>query len=179
MFFRIVTLLLCLCLLLLGVLLLPSAFSHADENKGPEKPEAEASNVQTEEQIIKTLVETASIILIAKVQNAPPSPEKLENEKPSEPKIDLQKELDRAREETTQTFSGLDVGPLIRLRTIETIKGPQTQILSIPNTDEDLKRAMPGDFFLIMLGVNHPDAIKPISSMDDPWVKRVKLALAH
>jgi len=52
MFFRIVTLLLCLCLLLLGVLLLPSAFSHADENKGPEKPEAEASNVQTEEQII-------------------------------------------------------------------------------------------------------------------------------
>jgi len=169
MFFKIAVTIFCVGLLTFGVLL-PNAFS--------EEVEVKDTAVQSDIQTLKNLVEASSIILIAKVEIPRTSSEKIEKSKPADNQIDLQKELDRAREETSRTFSGLNVGKLIHLNTVETLKGPQTQSLSLPMTDPDLKNAITGDLFLIMMGSNHPDAIRKISSVEDSWVERVKKALS-
>lgn len=173
MFSRIVMSLLCFGVLSFAILI-PAALSQAKGKSEPETP-----TPQIDMQVTKDLVKAASIILIAEVQVVQ-SPSKTPNTaQSSDSKIDLQKELDRTREETSRTYTGLTVGSLVRLNTVETLKGPKTQILSIPITDSDLQKAAPGNLYLIMMGPNHPDAIRPLFSIKDPWVEQVKAALAN
>ena len=167
MFLRIITLLSFIALVCLGALFSSTLSQAQVENK----PEAKAT------QPINDLVKTASIILIAEVLNDQSSLSTPQSTDVPDKKIDIQKELDRAREETTYSSKALDIGSMVRLKTLETLKGPQTQILSLPITHKTLKDAAPGDLFLVMMGSNHPDAIRAISSIEDPWVQHVKATL--
>lgn len=124
---------------------------------------------------LQSRVSAAPAILIAEVTVEQPATETPATENQEEDlKIDLQKELDRAREETSRTFTGFNIGALIRLKTVKTLKGPATDILTLPATDADFKTAQPGDLFLIIMGNTHPDAVRPISSLEDPWVAEVQ-----
>lgn len=169
MFFRLLTILFFASLFCIGTLY-SHTISKADENP-------ESSN-QTSQNLIH-LTKTASIIVIAEVQPETPLPVKSNTNEPANIKIDIQKEFDKAREETAYSSTGLNVGSTIRLKTLETLKGPQTQILLLPTTHQDFKSAASGDLFVVMMGSNHPDAIKAISSVDDLWVQQVKAAISN
>jgi len=69
------------------------------------------------------------------------------------------------------------MGATLPLNTLQTLKGPKTARLSLPINNQAFLNARPEDLFLIMLGTNHPDAIKSIATLDDPWVKQVKALL--
>lgn len=130
------------------------------------------------------LVQSANLIVIAEVSEPTTLPDTPQEKvkKPSDVQIDLEKEIDRAREateETARTLTGLNLSSFVKLKTVETLKGPSTNILSIEASTEDLKKAEPGQLFLIFMGVNHPDAIKLISTVNDPWVQKIKNEIAE
>lgn len=186
MFSRILTLPLPLSLALVAPLLMACGPS-AEATQQADAPKLRLAAQATDGTTLQSLIAAAPAILIAEVTQEQPSATPAARSEPSEPtepreedyKIDLQKELDRAREETSRTFTGFNIGPLIRLKTVDTLKGPATDILTLPATDADFKTAAPGDLFLIIMGNTHPDAVRPISSLEDPWVAEVKAALAE
>lgn len=127
------------------------------------------------------LVQSANLIVIAElVEPSSLSKDQIEKtENPDALKIDLEKEIDRATEETARTFSGMGLAPFVQLKTVESLKGPKTNILSIEASTDALKNAEPGQLFVIFMGVDHPDAIKLISSRKDPWVQKIKEELTR
>jgi len=130
------------------------------------------------------LVQSVNLIVIAEIVEQPSVSDdsKERVEKPDAVKIDLEKEIDRAREateETARTFTGLGLAPFVQLKTVKTLKGPKTNILSIEASTDELKIAEPGQLYVIFMGVNHPDAIKQISSLSDPWVQKIQEELAQ
>lgn len=142
-----------------------------------------ASDVQNVDVLLAfdKLVQSANLIVIAEIveELSVSDDAKEREEKPDEIKIDLEKETDRAREETARTFSGMGLDPFVQLKTVETLKGPKTNILSIEASTDSLKKAEPGQLFVIFLGMDHPDAIKQILSLDDPWVLKIKEELTQ
>lgn len=172
---RVLIILLCVGLMSLGVLSLKAS------GEGGEKIDSESSKIESLETDLEILVESSAVVLIAEVQAISNSSQKTDDDNvvPHDTKINLQKELDRAREETSYVSSGLNVGALIHLQTIETLKGPTTEKLSLPNTHTAFQGAEEGDLFLIMMGTTHPDAIRKISSVEDNWVQIVKEALKN
>jgi len=122
------------------------------------------------------IVQAATAVLIARVEPLAPGAEP-KGSQTDAPTIDLKKELDRAREETARSFKNINLGTMVRMKTVQTLKGPKTDILSIPATTEALQNAEPGQLFLVMFGVTDENAVRPIQSLDDPWVAQVKAAL--
>lgn len=125
---------------------------------------------------LNELVQAATAVLIAEVEPLAPKAEPQDAETDA-PRIDLEKELDRAREETARSFKNINLGAMVRMKTVQTLKGPKTDILSLPATTEALQKAEAGQLFLVMFGVTDENAVRPIESFDDPWVAQVKAAL--
>ena len=145
----------------------PACQAHHTETDATPKVETAA---------LGDLVQSATAVLIARVEPLAPAAEPEGSEKDA-PTIDLQKELDRAREETARSFKNINLGQMVRMKTVQTLKGPKTDILSIPATTEALQNAKEGQLFLVMFGVTDENAVRPIKSVDDPWVAQVKATL--
>ena len=136
-----------------------------------------SKNDQATQISLDELVKSAPVILLAEVIDSPSNIQTPKNHDNVQ-KPDLERALKRAteghglKEERVYLDLKMDL-KTIRLKTTQTLKGPKTDILGLPMTDKDFNSAKTGDLFLIMLGVQHPDAIKKVRSNQDPWVKRV------
>jgi len=164
----------------LSLIMLVAAFGFSAQACQAHQQEANQHETETVTKVetvtLNDLVQSATAVLIAKVDPLAPKAEPQDAEIDA-PRIDLEKELDRVREETARSFKNINLGAMVRMKTVQTLKGPKTDILSIPATTEALQKAEAGQLFLVMFGVTDENAVRPIESFDDPWVAQVKAAL--
>lgn len=155
---------------------LKSAKSTAIANKVGQQQAPQLSLTQ--------LVNSAPVILVAEIIDTSFSSPNIKQKQRIQPNVlDLKRELKKATEgqNAEGERANFDIkiadSPVKKLKTVQTLKGPNTGILSIPMADSDFDSAQNGDLFLIMLGVNHPDAILKIKSLNDPTLKHIQSIL--
>jgi len=166
---------------ILGLLAIPLAQAQFWSDKTPiiENQTKPTVAKLTSLSSIDKLVKSAPVILIAELIGTPS--EKLKsNAQPINSKLNLEKELKKVTEheksggERVYFDLQADNFKTRRFKTIQPLKGPNTDILSLPTTDLDVETAKSGDLFVIMLGVQDPDAILPIKSLSDPLVQHIQ-----
>lgn len=164
---------------LIGILVIIAIPMAQARLHAPSQPDSISSskNDKSPQISLEQLVQSAPVILLAEVI-APSSKIQTHNNDDNLQKLNLEKEIKTVTEgrEVNEERAYFDLKmdiETIKLKTVQTLKGPKTDILGLPMTDTDFDSAQTGDLFLIMLGVQHPDAIKKVKSNKDKWVKRV------
>ena len=164
---------------ILALIAIPIAQAQLKQDKSKDQNAIAIKQHQPVQISTEDLVRSAPVIFIAEVINDP-LPTQVQHDPQKTQKLDLERELRRVREgrksQEERVYTNINIVDtnLIHLKTTETLKGPKTALLQLPMTDPDYDSAQVGDLFLIMLGTQHPDAVKAIKSVNDNWVKQVK-----